>query len=432
MPLDIIVGAQWGDEGKGRVVDLLAEGADTVARYNGGDNAGHTVMVGSRSFKLHLIPSGVIHTHTTAVIGNGVVINPATLLTEIEMLRAAGIPINPQRLRISHAAHLITSAHLALDKAQEAARGQSKIGTTLRGIGPAYTDKASRTGIRLESMLNLDGYANAIRKLTLDINQRLTRLYDADSLDPEAVAGEATDLARQVVPYITDVSAYLSGALKDGKRVLAEGAQGTLLDLDHGTYPFVTSSYPTAPGALVGLGLSASWAGRIIGVTKAFQTRVGEGGFPTEVFGEAAQRLRGTGKNAWDEFGTTTGRPRRVGWLDLVLLRYAARINGLTELALTKLDVLSGLDKVLLCPAYRRKADQTLVTDLPMGPGDLSPFEPIFEEMPGWQADLRECRAWEDLPSPAREYILRIEDLSGVTVQMVSVGPEREQIVEIP
>jgi adenylosuccinate synthase len=431
MPLDIIVGAQWGDEGKGRVVDLLAAQADIVARYNGGDNAGHTVTVGRQTFKLHLIPSGVIHAHTTAVIGNGLVINPATLLSEIDMLRTAGIQIDPQRLRISYAAHLITTAHRALDQAQEAARGQGKIGTTLRGIGPAYTDKVARTGIRLESMLDLDCFASAMVELVKDINIRLTRLYDAEPLDPQKVVAEAVEQARQVAPYIADVSAYLTDALKDGKRVLAEGAQGTLLDLDHGTYPFVTSSYPTAPGALIGLGLSVGCVGRVVGVTKAFQTRVGEGAFPTEVFDGDALRLRGTGENPWDEYGTTTGRPRRVGWLDMVLLRYAARVNGLTELALTKLDVLSGLDKVYLCTAYRRKSDQGLYADLPLGPGNLSPFEPVFEELPGWEADLQKDRRWEDLPPFAREYILRIEELSRVPVQMVSVGPEREQIVEI-
>ena len=267
-------------------------------------------------------------------------------------------------------------------------------------------------------------------EMVKDINIRLTRLYNAEPLDPQSAALEAVEHARQLAPYIADVSAYLTGALKDGKRVLAEGAQGTLLDLDHGTYPFVTSSYPTASGAMIGLGLGVGCVGRVIGVTKAFQTRVGEGAFPTEIFDNDALRLRGTGENPWDEYGTTTGRPRRVGWLDMVLLRYAARINGLTELALTKLDVLSGLDKVYLCTAYRRKNDQVLFRDLPLGPANLSPFEPVFEELPGWQADLRNVRRWEDLPPLARDYILRIEELSGVPVQMVSVGPEREQIVE--
>jgi adenylosuccinate synthase len=431
MPLDIVVGAQWGDEGKGRVVDLLAAHANIAARYNGGDNAGHTVTVGNQTFKLHLIPSGVIHAHTTAVIGNGVVVNPATLLSEIEMLRAAGIQINPQRLRLSYAAHLITPAHRALDQAQEAARGTAKIGTTLRGIGPAYTDKVARTGLRLESMLDLEILASEVKAQVADINLRLVRLYNAEPLDPQEVAREVVDQARQISAYIGDVSSYLTAALKSGKSILAEGAQGTLLDLDHGTYPFVTSSNPTAPGALVGLGLGVGCEGRVIGVTKAFQTRVGAGAFPTEIFAEAAARLRGTGENPWDEYGTTTGRPRRVGWLDMVLLRYAVRLNGLTELALTKLDVLSGLEKVYLCTTYRRKSDQSLCNDLPMGPGNLSLFEPIFEELPGWQANLQSVRLWEDMPSPARDYILRIEELSSVPVRVVSVGPEREQIVEI-
>lgn len=416
---------------KDSVVDVLAAKADIAARYNGGDNAGHTVTVGSQAFKLHLIPSGAIHPHTTAVIGNGVVVNPTTLLSEIDMLRGAGIQINPQRLRISYAAHLITSAHRILDQAQESARGQAKIGTTLRGIGPAYSDKVARTGLRLESMLDLDCFASAVKALVKDINLRLTHLYDAQPADAQAVADEAVEQARQITPYIADVSAFLAEELKNGKRVLAEGAQGTLLDLDHGTYPFVTSSHPTAPNALIGLGLGIGCEGRVIGVTKAFQTRVGAGDFPTEVFDNAALRLRGTGENPWDEYGTTTGRPRRVGWLDMVLLRYAVRVNGLTELALTKLDVLAGLDKIYICSAYRRKSDQSLHTDLPMGPGNLSPFEPVYEELPGWHTDLRAVRLWEDLPSEARDYILRIEDLSGVAVQMVSVGPERGQIVEI-
>ena len=431
MPLDIVVGAQWGDEGKGRVVDLLARGADYVARYNGGDNAGHTVTVGSQTFKLHLIPSGVIHPHTVGAIGNGVVINPAVLLAEMQTLRAAGIEISPQRLRISYAAHLITPAHRALDGAQEAARGGAKIGTTLRGIGPAYTDKVARSGLRMEAMLSPEDLAEAAQAQTEAINQTLTRLYGAQPLDAQAVASEMVDYARQLAPYIGDVSTLLSGALKDGRRVLAEGAQGTLLDLDHGTYPFVTSSNPTAPGALVGLGLGVGYVERVIGVTKAFQTRVGAGAKPTQARGPIATRLRGTGEHPWDEFGTTTGRPRRVGWLDTVLLRYAARANGLTELALTKLDVLTGLDPVRICVAYRSTETAGRVEELPLGPGRLGGFEPVYEELPGWEGDLPSVRRWEDLPGAARAYILRIEELSGVPVSLVSVGPEREQIVEI-
>ena len=429
MPVDIIVGAQWGDEGKGRVVDLLSRQADFVARYNGGDNAGHTVMVEDRSFKLHLCPSGIIHPQAVGIIGNGVVVNPAVLLDEIQMLEATGVAAGPERLRISHAAHLITPAHLALDAAQEQARGRGKIGTTLRGIGPAYTDKTARTGLRLGQMLDENGFAQALEAHILSVNEVLTRLYDGKPVEVKAAVSEYLEYARRLRPYIADVSSLLASALAAGKRVLAEGAQGTLLDLDHGTYPFVTSSSPTAAGALVGLGLGVGCTERVIGVTKAFQTRVGEGPFPSELSGELARRLRGTGAQPWDEYGTTTGRPRRVGWLDMVLLRYAARINGLTELTLTKLDVLSGLPTLNICTAYRKQEERIL--ELPYGPADLSPFAPEFEELPGWEADLTGARRWEDLPREARAYILRIEELSGVPVRLVSVGPERDQVVEI-
>jgi adenylosuccinate synthase len=429
MPLDIIVGAQWGDEGKGRIVDLLSAHADYVARFNGGDNAGHTVTVGDQTFKLHLIPSGIIHPHTIGAIGNGVVINPATLLAEIQSLVDAGVRVNPDRLRISYAAHLITPGHRALDAAQEAARGQSAIGTTLRGIGPAYADKVTRSGIRLGQMRDLESFAVDMQKHIQSVNQRLTSLYGAEPLNTLQMVEEYLDYARQIQAYIGDISALLANAIKNGKRVLAEGAQGTLLDLDHGTYPFVTSSYPTAAGALIGLGLGVSCSERVIGVTKAFQTRVGSGPFPSEVFGDTAIRLRGTGEHPWDEFGTTTGRPRRVGWLDMVLLRYAVRINGLTELAITKLDILTGLEKINICVAYQ--ADGQTYQELPYGPGELESFQPIYEEHPGWQEDLRGCRSWEQLPQAARAYILRIEELCGTPVRMTSVGPERDQVVEI-
>ena len=429
MPLDIVVGAQWGDEGKGRIVDLLSAQADYVARYNGGDNAGHTVTVGDQTFRLHLIPSGVIHPHTIGAIGNGVVINPATLLSEIESVRAAGVPLDANRLKISYAAHLITPGHRALDAAQEAARGGEAIGTTLRGIGPAYADKVARSGIRLGQILDVETFGEALQAHVLSVNQRLQELYTAEPLNAQAVIKEYLEYARQMKNYIGDVSTLLSEALKSGKRVLAEGAQGTLLDLDHGTYPFVTSSYPSAAGALIGLGLGLGCEQRVVGVTKAFQTRVGAGPFPSEVFGSIAERLRGTGEHPWDEFGTTTGRPRRVGWIDMVLLRYAGRINGLTELAITKLDILSGLEEVKICVAY--KADGQTYQNLPLGPSDLGAFSPVYETLPGWREDLWECRTWESLPPAARSYILRVEELSGVPVRLTSVGPEREQIVEI-
>ncbi len=427
MSLHIIVGTQWGDEGKGRVVDLLAAEADYVARYNGGDNAGHTVTVGEQTFKLHLIPSGIIHPHTTAVIGNGLVVNPRVLLGEIETTRAAGVEITPERLRISHAAHVITPAYLALDKAREQSRGDEKIGTTLRGIGPAYNHKAARSGLRMEAMLSLEDFAEAVAMQVEGVNQALVNLYNSDPLDTLEIAKEYVGYAQELAPYIENVSYLLTEALRNGENVLAEGAQGTLLDLDHGTYPYVTSSNPTAAGALVGLGLGVGQTGRVIGVTKAFQTRVGEGPFPTELFGKIAEHLRGTGDKPWDEFGTTTGRPRRVGWLDGVLLRYAIQINGISELTITKLDVLSGLESLQICTGYQ--ADGRTYHDLPLGPTDLE-YEPEYEDLPGWQADIMNVRQWEHLPQAAQAYIQRIEEIAGVPASLISVGPERDQVIK--
>jgi len=429
MALDIIIGTQWGDEGKGRVVDLLASQADYVARFNGGDNAGHTVTVGQETFKLHLIPSGIVHPHTVGIIGNGLVVNPQKLLAEMEMLRKAGLAIHPERLKISYAAHLITPGYLALDKAREKARGGAKIGTTLRGIGPAYNHKANRSGIRFEAMQSIEDFAEVVHSSTQSTNQQLTNIHQTEPLDADAVTTEYLEFARQLGPYVGNTAAILAKALNTGKKVLAEGAQGTLLDIDHGTYPYVTSSNPTAPGALVGLGLGIEHIGRIVGVTKAFQTRVGEGPFPTEIPGPEAVRLRGTGENPWDEFGTTTGRPRRVGWLDIVLLRYAALVNGLTELTVTKMDVLSGLHPLRICTGYRTGSQ--VYEELPQGPADLSPYVPIYEQLPGWDADISAVKEWSDLPDQAQSYLKRIQTLTGVPVRMASVGPERDQIVHI-
>lgn len=429
MPLDIVVGTQWGDEGKGRIVDLLAAQADIVARFNGGDNAGHTVTVGSRTFKLHLVPSGIIHPHTIGVLGSGMVINPSSFLSELEMLQSAGVQVGPERLRISYAAHLITPSHRAMDLAQETARGQSNLGTTGRGIGPAYTAKTSRDGLRMEDMLNPVTFMKKVQAHVEAVNKVLVEQYQAEPLDPRAVAREYTNCAHHMIPYIGDTGRMIHQALLDGRRVLAEGAQGTLLDLDHGTYPYVTSSCATAPGALTGLGIGIMPVDRIIGVTKAFQTRVGSGPFPTEVFGKTAERLRGVGKNPWDEFGTTTGRPRRVGWLDGVLLRYSLRVNGVTELMITKMDILSGLTTLRLSVGYNM--DDKFVDELPMGPANLQPFEPVYEDIPGWEEDITAVRRWQDLPIQAQAYVKRIEEYCGVPVRRVSVGPERSQVVEV-
>jgi len=428
MPFKVIVGAQWGDEGKGRIVDWFAARADFCARYNGGDNAGHTVTVGKQLFKLHLIPSGIIHPNVTAVLGNGMVVNPQRLLEEIDMLRKAGIRVTPERLRISACAHLITPAHQALDAAFEAARGKASLGTTGRGIGPVYTDKAARRGLRVADLLLPDFEARLAAVLT-EANRTLSML-GAPGLDPLTAGAEYCRQAAELAEYVADTSAELDTALRDGKTVLAEGAQGALLDIDHGTYPFVTSSSTVAPGALTGLGLGMGAArdATVTGVVKAFQTRVGAGPFPTELSGDLAVRLRGSGANPWDEYGTTTGRPRRVGWLDGVLLRYAVRINGLTELAVTKLDILGGLEKIRLCTAYR--AGGKIFTDLPFGPSDLGSYEPVFEQLPGWQEDVSGMRYWYRLPQAVKTYLVRISGLAGVPIRLVSVGPERNQVVE--
>ncbi|MCX6033713.1 MAG: adenylosuccinate synthetase, partial [Chloroflexi bacterium] len=329
----------------------------------------------------------------------------------------------------SYAAHLITPAHQALDKALEAARGKGNIGTTGRGIGPAYTDKAVRRGLRAADMLAPD-FCERIGNHVAEANRTLSML-GAPALDPAAVCEQYREFAAHLKPHIADTSLELHAALQAGKTVLAEGAQGTLLDIDFGTYPFVTSSSTTAPGALtgLGLGLDAARGADVIGVVKAFQTRVGSGPFPTEVFDDLALRLRGSGEHPWDEYGTTTGRPRRVGWLDGVLLKYAVRINGLSELAVTKLDILSGLESLRLCTAYRR--DGNLFTELPFGPADLSPYEPVYDELPGWSEDVSAVRTWAGLPAAARNYLDRVAKLAGVSVQLVSVGPEREQIIEL-
>lgn len=427
MPLTIVVGALWGDEGKGRITDVLAADADIVARYSGGDNAGHTVMADGQVFKLHLLPSGIVQPRVTAVMGNGMAVNPRNLLEEMQTLSQAGVDVSPARLKLSYAAHIVTPAHIALDRAEESQRQGDRLGTTLRGIGPAYTDKNARRGIRAEAMLAPEDFGDRVQQQVEAANRVLKNLYDLPPQYSAAVAAEYTALAQQLAPYIADTSWLVEKALRAGRVVVAEGAQGTLLDLDHGTYPFVTSSNPSAGGVFTGLGIGPRHAGRVIGVAKAFQTRVGEGPFPTEVFGPAAERLRGTGEHPWDEFGVTTGRPRRCGWLDLVLLRYSARINGLTELALTKLDVLSGLETLRLCTSYDWQGQP--VEELPLGPADLSPFTAIYEELPGWSDDLGDVRRWEDLPAAARDYVSQIETLIGLPVRLLAVGPRREQVI---
>ncbi len=427
MPATILVGAQWGDEGKGRIADWLAAESDVVARYGGGDNAGHTVYVGDQVFKLHMVPSGILHDRVVCILGNGMVINPVNLVKEIAHLQAMQVPVTPARLLISARAHLITPAHIALDGASEKARGSQAIGTTLRGIGPAYLDKIGRRGIRAGDMLNTDRFAELLREAISAANRDLA----AQGL--EGIAGDQAvesylQAAAQLRPFITDTAAVLYDRLRAGARVLCEGAQGTLLDVDHGSYPFVTSSSPTAGGALTGLGIGPGVVDRVVGAAKCFSTRVGSGPMPTELHDETGDRLRGTGENFWDEYGTTTGRPRRCGWLDGVMLRYATAINGFTELVLTKLDVLSGFDELKLAVAYRL-GDQVL--DFPPATvEELERVEPVYETLPGWQQDVTRARRSDDLPMAARQYVERIAALCQVRVSAVSVGPERDQLVQ--
>jgi adenylosuccinate synthase len=425
MPITVLLGAQWGDEGKGRIVDALAQDADIVARYNGGDNAGHSITIGSQVVKLHLVPSGIFRKSCLNLLGNGVVINPLNLLKEMDEIRAAGVEVTPERLRISQAAHVILPGHQALDAAREA--GGGFIGTTQRGIGFAYMDKASRTGLRANLMAEPERFADAVQAHCERVNKTLTRDYNRPALEAHALAAAYAKAAQQLGPYLDNTYHIVQQALRDGKRILAEGAQASLLDLDHGTYPFVTSSNATIGGVLTGLAAPAQAIERVYGVAKAFQTRVGGGPFVTELSGDQALRLRGTGANPWDEYGSTTGRPRRVGWLDLVALRYTAQLNGMTDLAVTKLDILSGLSELPLCVGY--DVDGRRLDDFPQDTEELARCRPVYEMLPGWSEDISAVRRYADLPERTRAYLARIAEYTGVHVSLASVGPEREQLI---
>ena len=427
MPLNIIIGAQWGDEGKGHITDRLAHDAAVVARYSGGDNAGHTVTIAGEIFKLHLVPSGIIHPGVICLIGNGTVVNPAVLLREMDELAARGVDVSPARLKLSGGAHLITPAHIALDRAHERARGKEAIGTTMRGIGPTYTDKARREGLRAELFAEPDELVEALVAHVAAKNEALAGGYGEELVDAAAVITEFAGYARRLAPYLVDGPVLVDEMLQRGQMVLAEGAQGTLLDIDHGTYPFVTSSSPTAGGAMTGLGVGPRMVDRVIGVAKAFTTRVGSGPFPTELEGGAAARLRGTGENPWDEFGTTTGRPRRVGWLDLPILRHARRVNSLSDLVLTKLDILSGLPEIPVCVAY--ELDGRRIESFPHDLKALARCRPIYEALPGWAEDVTGVRLPDELPAAARWYVDFVAAGAGVPVSYISVGPGREQFI---
>jgi adenylosuccinate synthase len=426
MPATVLIGAQWGDEGKGRVVDFLATNADVVARFAGGDNAGHTVYVGDDVFKLHLIPSGILHEQATCVLGNGMVINPVNLVKEIDHITAMGVEISPKRLMLSTRAHIITPAHIALDMAHEKSLGKDAIGTTLRGIGPAYLDKTGRRGVRAGAMLDIENFVDAVNESIEQANILLAH-HDVELLDPEESALAYVEAAERLRPYLQDTTAYINRRLKEGANVLCEGAQGTLLDVDHGSYPFVTSSSPTTGGALTGLGFGPKYVERVVGVAKCFSTRVGGGPMATELGGELGDRLRGTGENFWDEYGTTTGRPRRCGWLDAVMLRYASEVNGFTDLVLTKLDILSGFDELKIATAY--DVDGNRIEYPPSTIAELERATPIYETTPGWREDVTGITKYADLPEALRQYVRRISELCDTPVTMVSVGPERDQLI---
>jgi adenylosuccinate synthase len=422
MPALIVVGTQWGDEGKGKATDLLADDVDYVVRYQGGNNAGHTVISGDTTLKLHLVPSGVWYPNVTPVIGDGVVVDPGALLAELDELMAQGLDVS--QLAISGNAHLVMPYHRELDKVTERYLGQQKLGTTKRGIGPTYADKAARVGLRVQDLYDMKIFREKLDLALREKNAVLSRVYNRLPMTAADIEAEYSVYAERLRPYITDTVGLLHDALDRGQTVLLEGAQGTLLDLDHGTYPFVTSSNPVAGGALTGAGVGPGDVERVIGITKAYVTRVGSGPFPTEVTGELAERLTAAG----GEYGTTTGRRRRVGWFDAVLIRYAARVNGLTEHFLTKLDVLSHFDTLKVCRAYRYQGE-----DYEHFPPHQSIFhhaEPVYDELPGWKVAVGEASEFAELPQEAQALVDRLEELCGVPVRYVSVGPSRTQTLE--
>ena len=420
MPVTVVVGAQWGDEGKAKVIDLLAKDHSVVARYQGGHNAGHTVVVGDEKYALQLIPSGVLYSHVTPVIGNGVVVDLVTLFDEVDRLEARNVSCS--RLKVSSQAHLIFPWHQALDAIAEEKRGDGRIGTTLKGIGPAYAEKANRNGIRAGAVLEPASFAAAVREQA--IAHRATLVAAGQALDVDAVVDRYTMLGRRLAPYVTNTVDFLHDAVDKGDAVLLEGAQATFLDLDHGTYPFVTSSNPTAGGASTGSGLGPRLLDRIVGITKAYTTRVGAGPFPTELTGELGDRLVDIGR----EFGTVTGRRRRPGWIDCVMLRHAVRVNSLTELALTKLDVLDTFDEVRICTGY--VIDGQPFRGYPDRIDLLERVEPVYETIAGWKTDVSHCRRADDLPAAARRFIEIVEREVGVPVSIVGVGAERDAVVD--
>ena len=423
MPAIVLLGAQWGDEGKGKATDLLGDRVDYVVRYQGGNNAGHTVVIGDQKYALHLLPSGILSPNVIPVIGNGVVIDPAVLLTEIKGLNERGI--DTSKLKISTNAHLITPYHRTIDKVSERFLGKSKIGTTGRGIGPAYADKINRIGIRVQDLFDPSILRQKIEAALHDKNQILIKVFNRKGITVDEVLDEYLGYAQILKPYVVDTALLLDQALKSGKNVLLEGSQGTLLDVDHGTYPFVTSSNPTAGGASTGSGIGPTKITRVIGILKAYTTRVGSGPFPTELFDADGDALRKIG----GEIGVTTGRNRRCGWFDAPIARYAVRVNGLTDFFLTKLDVLTGWEKIPVCVAY--EVDGVRVEELPASQTDFHHAKPIYEYLPGWKENISKAKSVEDLPNNAREYVKFLEKVSGAPISAIGVGPGRDETIVV-
>jgi adenylosuccinate synthase len=419
VPSVVVVGTQWGDEGKGKITDYLSEKAEVIARYQGGNNAGHTIVFDGKKYKLHLIPSGIFYEDKTCVIGNGMVIHPKALVEEIEYIHQHGF--STDNLRISNRAHVILPYHIKLDLAEEKSKGTGKIGTTGKGIGPAYMDKAARIGIRIADLLEPKVFRSKLERNLQEKNRLLEKVYEENGFQVDEIYEEYMAYAERIRPYVTDTSVVLNDALDGGKRVLFEGAQGVMLDIDQGTYPYVTSSNPIAGGVCIGSGVGPTKIGHVVGVAKAYTTRVGDGPFPTEIHDQIGEQIREVGK----EYGTTTGRPRRVGWFDSVVVRHARRVSGITDLSLNSIDVLTGIETLKICTAYEYRGET--IEYFPASLEALAECKPIYEEMPGWTEDITGARSLHDLPLNARHYVERVSQLSGIPLTLFSVGPSREQ-----
>ena len=423
MPASIVVGTQWGDEGKGKIIDIIASRADVVVRSQGGNNAGHTVVNDGNTYKLHLIPSGILYKNTLCLIGAGVVLDPKDFIGELNSLGERGVTFD--NLKIDPRAHVIMPWHITLDGLSEKFRGNSDIGTTKRGIGPAYMDKYERCGIRVYDLIHPEVFAEKARATGMLKNKIITQVYGGEAHDIEAIIKEYTEYGKRLKKYVDDVSVIVYNAAKSGKQIMFEGAQATLLDIDFGTYPYVTSSHPLSAGVCVGTGVGPMIINDIIGVAKAYTTRVGKGPFPTELEDETGDLIRNRG----GEFGTTTGRPRRTGWFDAVIVRHSVRVNGLSKLAINKLDTLSGIGNLKICVAYK-KSDGTLIKDFPATLEELADCEPVYEEFEGFDADISNCKSFDELPQVCKNYILKLEELCECKIAMVGIGPDRSQILE--